>query len=134
MSTLHAPRKRGRPSNAELAARRLEAMTPSVPEAPKSFNPLGPFKTHLDRAVEALGPELEPLLQPTEPPIAVPPSWTKGQLLNVRNAGEHYVITLLGEEFDPRYPERALKFTNSALCQNFVSNWYARENHDPRAR
>jgi len=69
-----------------------------------------------------------------EEAIRPPPSWTKGQLLNVRNAGECYVITLLGEEFDPRHPERALKFTNPALCQNFVSSWYAREHFDPRAR
>lgn len=53
--------------------------------------------------------------------------WSKGQLLNVRNAGEHYNVTLLGEEYDPRAPERCLQFTNSAECQNFVSCWYAPE-------
>ena len=66
----------------------------------------------------------------------VPPSWTKGQLLNVRNRGE-YVVTLLGEEDEPPLrpaPSGALRFTNSALCQAFVSAWYARESHDPRAR
>jgi hypothetical protein len=65
-----------------------------------------------------------------------PPSWTKGQLLNVRNRGE-YVVTLLGEEDEPPLrpaPSGALRFTNSALCQAFVSAWYARESHDPRAR
>jgi hypothetical protein len=66
-----------------------------------------------------------------------PPSWTKGQLLNVRNRGEFYVITLLGEEDDPPLkpaPNGALRFTNTALCQDFVSKWYATEHHDPRAR
>ena len=66
----------------------------------------------------------------------VPPSWTKGQLLNVRNRGE-YVVTLLGEEDEPPLrpaPSGALRFTNSALCQDFISRWYARESHDPRAR
>jgi len=66
----------------------------------------------------------------------IPPSWTKGQLLNVRNRGE-YVVTLLGEEDEPPLrpaPSGALRFTNSALCQAFISAWYARESHDPRAR
>jgi hypothetical protein len=68
--------------------------------------------------------------------LRVPPSWIKGQLLNVRNRGE-YVVTLLGEEDDPPLrpaPSGALRFTNTALCQAFVSAWYARESHDPRAR
>jgi hypothetical protein len=72
-----------------------------------------------------------------EDPLAVPPSWTKGQLLNVRNRGEFYVITLLGEEDEPPLkpaPNGALRFTNTALCQDFVSRWYASEHHDPRAR
>jgi hypothetical protein len=67
----------------------------------------------------------------------VPASWTKGQLLNVRNRGEFYVVTLLGEEDDPPLkpaPNGALRFTNTALCQDFVSKWYATEHHDPRAR
>jgi hypothetical protein len=69
-------------------------------------------------------------------PVA-PVSWTKGQLLNVRNRGEFYVVTLLGEEDDPPLkpaPNGALRFTNTALCQDFVSKWYATEHHDPRAR
>jgi hypothetical protein len=69
-------------------------------------------------------------------PVA-PVSWTKGQLLNVRNRGEFYVVTLLGEEDDPPLkpaPNGALRFTNTALCQEFVSKWYATEHHDPRAR
>jgi hypothetical protein len=67
----------------------------------------------------------------------VPPSWTKGQLLNVRNRGEFYVVTLLGEEDEPPLkpaPSGALRFTNTPLCQAFVSAWYARESYDPRAR
>lgn len=64
----------------------------------------------------------------------LPAGWIKGQLLNVRNNGSEYVITILGEEFDPRYPERALRFSNPALCQDFISHWYQRENSDPRAR
>jgi hypothetical protein len=57
--------------------------------------------------------------------------WCKGQLLNVRNAGSHYNVTLLGEEYDPRHPERCLQFLNPAECQNFVSAWYARESASP---
>lgn len=53
--------------------------------------------------------------------------WVKGQLLNVRNAGEYYNVTLLGEEYDPRSPERCLQFTSINDCQMFVSRWYARE-------
>jgi hypothetical protein len=66
-----------------------------------------------------------------------PALWTKGQLLNVRNRGEFYVVTLLGEEDEPPLkpaPNGALRFTNTALCQDFVSKWYATEHHDPRAR
>lgn len=53
--------------------------------------------------------------------------WLKGQLLNVRNAGSHYNVTLLGEEYDPQYPERCLQFTNPNDAQDFVSRWYAPE-------
>lgn len=53
--------------------------------------------------------------------------WVKGQLLNVRNAGSHYNVTLLGEEYDPRQHDRCLQFTNPNDCQDFVSRWYARE-------
>lgn len=66
-------------------------------------------------------PELEPGDQP------VPADWVKGQLLNVRCTGGDYRVTLLGEEYDDRHPERCLLFTNSFECQQFVSRWYARE-------
>lgn len=62
-----------------------------------------------------------------------PADWRPGMLLNVRNTGADYTITLHPEEADPRKPERALHFTNPAECQNFVSMWYSRMSHDPRA-
>lgn len=67
------------------------------------------------------------------PAAVAPEGWVKGQLLNVRHAGPGYRVTLLGEEFDPRYPDRCLEFSNGFECQQFVSNWYARQSHDPRA-
>lgn len=67
-------------------------------------------------------------------PSLHPSSWRKGALLNVRNYGAEYIITLHPEEYDPEYPERSMRFTNLGECQNFVSNWYAREAYDPRAR
>jgi hypothetical protein len=89
--------------------------------------------------IEAQNVDPEPATQAAEalfhvePSAIAPPSWTKGQLLNVRHGGPGYRITLLGEEYDPRYPERCLEFSNGGECQNFVSNWYSRESHDPRA-
>jgi len=68
-----------------------------------------------------------------EPP-QYPADWHPGQLLNVRNTGPDYTITLWPEEADPRKPERALHFTNPGHAQNFVSAWYSRQSHDPRAR
>lgn len=65
--------------------------------------------------------------------LPIPTGWVKGQLLNVRNAGDTYRVTVLGEEYDYRSPERCLEFTNSWECQQFVSAWYSRESHDPRA-
>lgn len=64
----------------------------------------------------------------------LPQGWSKGALLNVRNRGDHYCVTLYPEEYDPRHPERALTFPNTWECQDFVSKWYARETADPRAR
>jgi hypothetical protein len=79
----------------------------------------------------------EPDPDDDEDAVRVPASWHKGQLLNVRNRGEFYVVTLLGEEDEPPLkpaPNGALRFTNTALCQDWISKWYAREHHDPRAR
>ena len=67
-----------------------------------------------------------------EAPI-IPEHWQKGQLLNVRNAGHAYRVTLFPEDYDDRHPDHCLEFTNPGQCQDFVSRWYARENHDPRA-
>lgn len=63
----------------------------------------------------------------------IPAHWGYGALLNVRNAGPEYIITLWPEEFNPEAPERAMRFTNPARCQDFVSKWYARQHHDPLA-
>lgn len=74
-------------------------------------------------------PEVAPRA-PDEPPA----DWQKGVLLNVRNYGAEYIVTLYPEEWDTERPERAMHFTNLGLCQDFVSAWYQRESHDPRAR
>lgn len=66
-------------------------------------------------------------------PDPVPPDWQLGALLNVRNGGDAYIVTLFPEEYDHRHPERALRFQNSARCQDFISAWYARVWRDPRA-
>ncbi len=63
-----------------------------------------------------------------------PESWIKGQLVNNRKNGDGYIITLLGEEFDPNFPERAIHFTNGHDCQAWISWWYAKDIVDPRAR
>ena len=68
--------------------------------------------------------------EPNQPPA----DWRKGALLNVRNRGEAYVITLYPAEHDPDHPEREMRFTNLGECQDFVSAWYARESHNPLAR
>lgn len=75
-------------------------------------------------------PEAQEPIQdrPTEPQgIQIPRDWSKGQLLNVRPGGPGFRVTLLGEEYDPRTPERCLEFDNGFECQSFVSTWYARE-------
>jgi hypothetical protein len=78
--------------------------------------------------------------EPTEQHIGgtdgytIPADWHPGMLLNVRNSGDALTITLYPEEFDYRKPERALRFTNYADGQNFISTWYSRQSHDPRAR
>jgi hypothetical protein len=71
---------------------------------------------------------------PVSEEVETPPDWRKGALLNVRNYGAEYVITLHGEELDERHPERAIRFTNPARCQDWVSAWYAQQYVDPRAR
>ena len=91
-----------------------------------------------DRAA-APGRLMDPALSTLEivrdPELPTPPEhWTKGALLNVRVAGAEYVVTLYPEEYDDRHPERALRFPNPARCQDFVSSWYSRQHHDPRAR
>lgn len=63
-----------------------------------------------------------------------PADWRKGALLNVRNHGAEYIVTLHPAEYDPRHEDQCMKFTNVGECQAFVSAWYARESHDPRAR
>jgi hypothetical protein len=63
----------------------------------------------------------------------IPTGWVKGQLLNVRTAGPGYRVTILGEEWDFRHPERCLEFSSTFDCQQFISNWYSRQSHDPRA-
>lgn len=75
--------------------------------------------------------EVEADVSPEEKARAA--GWVKGQLLNVRNAGSHYNVTILGEEYDPRSPQRCIQFTNRAECQDFISNWYARESNTPFA-
>lgn len=85
--------------------------------------------TPVRHAVEVLLDDL--LVEPDAP--APPPDWILGSLLNVRCTGPDYAVTLFPEEYDPRKPERTLRFTNSALCQGFVSAWYSRTYHDPRA-
>lgn len=54
--------------------------------------------------------------------------------LSFRNRGDFYVVTRYPEEYDAEKPNRAVKFTNLGECQNFVSDWYSRQTHDPRAR
>jgi hypothetical protein len=61
-----------------------------------------------------------------KPRLEIPEDWNLGALLNVRNNGAEYLVSLFPEEYDPRQPERTLRFANSAECQNFVSAWYSR--------
>src|SRR5271154_1692845 len=96
-------------------------------------------RANLRRPAHPVGPEVHDMAVVEDSPqelhfTTVPPDWRKGALLNVRNYGVDYVVTLYPEEMDDRQPERALHFTNTSLCQDFVSAWYAHEHHDPRAR
>lgn len=86
------------------------------------------------RALEVRGdiaPSEVPAQDQTPEDRAKAAGWSKGQLLNVRNAGSHYNVTLLGEEYDPRYPERCLQFTCINDAQTFISKWYSREPAGP---
>ena len=78
---------------------------------------------------EALPAEPAP---PTER-FTYPECWNKGQLLNLRRSGDTCILTLLEEEYDPQHPERALIFQSPWDAQEFVSWWYSRDSHDPRA-
>ncbi len=93
----------------------------------------------MPKRMEALAPEptYEAIAELTQEEVAqaqYPADWRPGMLLNVRNTGPDYTITLWPEEADPRKPERALHFTSPGECQNFVSQWYSRQSADPRAR
>lgn len=85
-------------------------------------------------AVEAA--ESAEMFEAPREPGQPPADWRKGALLNIRTHHAHapYVITLWPDEYDPEHPERSISFTNGGECQDFVSNWYNRESHDPRAR
>ena len=109
-------RKPGRPSNAERAARAAQIQAWRAP-------------------IRVLPPALpEPGEENLSPPGPVIPGfWVKGQLLNVRLGGPGWRVTVLGEEYDPRYPERCMEFGNGFECQKFVSEWYSRQSPDPRA-
>ena len=89
--------------------------TPRVIEAPKTE--------------QAVAVEEDPTPAPYIPKI--PLDWRVGMLLNVRNTGADYTITLFPEEFDPRKPERSLHFDSSYEAQHFVSFWYSRDGSCP---
>ena len=70
-------------------------------------------------------PEVEMVPEDTCNGRTYPKCWLRGQLLNVRNNGGYYTVTLLEEEFDPERPERAMVFTDNIEAQNFISHWYS---------
>jgi len=76
---------------------------------------------------EDAAPPIQPLAH------TFPIHWARGQLLNVRNTGSEYVLTLLNEEYDKRHPDRAIFFPNAFECNAFLGWWYSREHADPRA-
>jgi hypothetical protein len=110
-------RSRSRPIRAEVRA----LFEPQPSKAPEPA--VAQYKLESIEDIELFTPLSSP----------VPHDWVKGQLLNVRHGGQGYRVTVLGEEFDPRYPERCLEFSSSFDCQQFVSSWYSRQSHDPRA-
>lgn len=99
------------------------------PQPKEIFEEVRAQVEHPEHIISLADPEREIFLY-----VEVPAHWSKGALLNVRNRGDYYVITLYPEEEDPRHPERAMRFANTWTCQDFVSKWYSRETHDPRAR
>ncbi len=108
---------------------------PTAVDCPKCDGGFLLYDIHSDRTACAkcdYVQELEPVTL-THEEHRYPSEWIKGQLLNNRKNGDGYIVTLLGEEFDRDHPERALIFGNSYDCQEFISWWYQKENHDPRA-
>lgn len=87
---------------------------------------------HEQEAIEAA--ECAEMFEVPRDPMQPPSEWRKGSLLNVRNRGDAYIVTLYPEEFSEERPEHSMRFTNLGECQDFVSKWYAAEHHDPRAR
>lgn len=116
---------RDAPPNPPLAPTKaaIKAPAPAVVDFDAILDRTEEQTYHRDVQFEPI--ELPPELEPGDQPI--PADWVKGQLLNVRCYGGDYRVTLLGEEYDDRHPERCLLFTNSFECQQFVSRWYARE-------
>jgi hypothetical protein len=109
MQTSQPPRRRGRPPKVRIVS------------LPTELSPIPGEPSH---------EEIQAYI--AKHPI-IPADWVKGQLLNVRHAGAGYRVTLLGEEYDPRSPERCLEFSDGFQCQQFVSDWYNRQSCDPRA-
>ena len=93
--------------------------------------PVAEMPSELDAPIELDAADLIASAEPEAP--LVPAHWPLGAVLNVRNTGADYTVTLFPEEYDPRHPERAIKFPNPARCQDFVSRWYSKQHHDPRA-
>ena len=96
-----------------------------------SKNKLVPLAQVTEQLESVLSEAVETFPEPEAPTL--PDGWSVGALLNVRNTGADYCITLYPEEYDYRHPERAIRFTNPAQAQDFISQWYARTWVDPRA-
>ena len=96
-----------------------------------SRNKPTPTINNTPAAIQLVEQAMETFPEPEAPTL--PDGWSVGALLNVRNTGADYCITLYPEEYDYRHPERAIRFTNPAQAQDFISQWYARTWVDPRA-
>ena len=126
---------KGKPRKKQLLTIQMAAVTESVDFDARAISLTIPMPKRMESFVPETTYEAIAELTPEEVAQAqYPADWHPGMLLNVRNTGPDYTITLWPEEADPRKPERALHFTNPGECQNFVSKWYARQSHDPRAR